>query len=135
MKKVLVGGRFNILHPGHVYFLEKAKSLGDFLVVVIAHDATIRKQKKFLLFPARERKKLLESLSFVDKVVIGYPIGGEEGYLKMVRKEKPAIIALGYDQKINISRLHKQIASLGLNVKVVTITEKKGFKSRHIVKN
>ena len=131
MKKVLVGGRFNILHPGHIYFLQKAKSLGDYLVVVLAHDKTILKQKKALLFPAEERKMLVESLKCVDRVIIGYEIGDESGYIKVVKDENPDIIALGYDQKINAKALQGKV---GKKIKIVRIGNYKGYATQKIIK-
>jgi len=100
MKKVLVGGVFNTVHPGHEYFLKKAKELGDFLVVVVANDKTVLK-KKSLLKPQEERKKALEKLGIADRVVIG----DERDFLKIVKMEKPDIIALGYDQNFDEGKL------------------------------
>jgi len=102
-KKVLVGGVFNVVHPGHLWFLKKAKSYGDRLIVVVAHDRTVLKNKEYLLFPARERKKVIESLDFVDKVVVG----DSGDMFNVVRKEKPDIVVLGYDQNIDRKELKK----------------------------
>jgi len=129
MKKVLVGGRFNIIHPGHIRFLKEAKAAGDYLVVVIANDKTIKSNKKTLLFPAKERKKAVEAIKYVDKVVIGYSISGEEDYIKIIKDIKPNIIALGYDQKINISKLKKKTG----HCKFIRIKNYKGYKTRELL--
>ncbi|MBU0899191.1 MAG: adenylyltransferase/cytidyltransferase family protein [Nanoarchaeota archaeon] len=121
MKKVLVGGVFNILHPGHVWFLKKAKSYGEFLVVVVAHDNTVRKNKEYLLFPAKERKRLLEHLDFVDKVVIG----NKDDMFETVKKECPDIIVLGYDQKIDKEMIDKKIRIIKLKRKYRDYSTKK----------
>ena len=92
-KKVLAGGCFNVIHPGHIYFLKEAKKLGDELIVVLAND---KNNKKPYAVPAKERKKLLESLSIADKVLIG----NLKDKAKIVKRLKPDIIALGYDQKL-----------------------------------
>jgi len=127
MKKVLAGGTFNIIHPGHIFFLEKAKALGDYLLVVVANDKTVMREKKFLVMPAEARKKILESLRFVDKAVIG----DEKDFLKVVRKEKPDVIALGFDQELG--SLEKQIENLG--IKIVRIKSRlKGYKTEDILK-
>lgn len=94
MKKVLTGGVFNTIHQGHIRFLKRAGELGDCLVVVVANDKTVLK-KKPLLKPQEERKNALEKLGIADKVVIG----DERDFLKVVKKEKPDIVALGYDQE------------------------------------
>jgi len=127
MKKVLAGGTFNIIHPGHIFFLEKAKELGDYLVVVVANDKTVLRNKGFLSMHAAGRKKVLESLRIVDKAVIG----DEKDFMKVVRKERPGIIALGYDQKLD-GDLKKQIESLG--IKTVRIKSRlMGYKTENIL--
>jgi FAD synthetase len=122
MKRVLVGGAFNVIHPGHIFFLIKAKSLGDFLIVVVANDNNVLKNKGYLLFSAEERKMILENLKIVDKVVIG----DKSDFLRVVEKEKPDIIALGYDQKINEKDLREKLKSMKIDCKVVRIKEKFG---------
>ena len=93
MKKVLAGGCFNKIHKGHIYFLTKAKQLGDYLIVVIAND---KNNKKPYAIPAKKRKKNLEQLKIADKIVIGH----WNDFSRIVKIEKPQIIALGYDQKL-----------------------------------
>jgi D-beta-D-heptose 7-phosphate kinase/D-beta-D-heptose 1-phosphate adenosyltransferase len=72
MKKVVVNGTFDVIHPGHLALLNYAKSLGDFLIVAIDADARVTSLKG----PQRpinnqsERKLLLENLKAVDQVVI-----------------------------------------------------------------
>lgn len=92
-KKILAGGCFNSIHPGHIYFLKEAKKIGDKLIVVLAND---KNNKKPYAVPAKERKNMLESLNIADKVLIGSP----KDKTKIVEKIKPDIIVLGYDQEI-----------------------------------
>ena len=92
MIKVLAGGRFNRIHPGHEYFLEKAKGFGDYLVVVIAHDAHNAHGKTLM----QQRKENVENLGIADKVIIGHP----DSFAEVISEEKPDVIALGYDQKL-----------------------------------
>lgn len=92
-KTVLAGGTFNSIHPGHIYFLNEAKKLGDELVVVLAHD---RNNKKPYAVLAEKRKKLLKSLGIADKILIGCV----KDKTKIIKKINPNIIALGYDQKL-----------------------------------
>lgn len=97
--KVLCGGCFNEIHKGHVYFLKKAKSLGDYLIVILAHDKTNRKKYGRNAILAKIRKKNLEKLRIADKVVVGsYPAN----YKKMIKRLKPDIVALGHDQNIEL---------------------------------
>ena len=128
MKKVLAGGTFNLLHPGHVLFLEKARELGGYLVVVVASDRTVLRRKGFLLMKAADRKKMLESLRMVDKAVIG---DGKD-FMKVVRKERPDIIALGFDQELD-EGMRKQIESIG--IKTIRIRSRAaGYKTEDILK-
>ena len=111
MKKVLAGGCFNKIHPGHLYFLNKAKSFGDYLVVVLAHD---KNNKKSCAIPAVKRKKNLEKLKIADKIITGHPTD----FLKTVKKLKPDIIALGYDQKLS-KKLKNEIRELKIKTKII----------------
>ena len=99
--KVLVGGCFNSIHSGHIYFLKEAKKLGDILIVVLSHD---KNNNKSYAVPAEKRKKILESLDIVDKIMIG----DAHDKIKIVLEIKPDIIALGYDQTLpeNIADFH-----------------------------
>ena len=119
--RVLVGGTFNLLHPGHVFFLEKAKKLGDELIVVIATDRVVAK-KGFSLFSAEERMVMVNELKVVDRAVIG----SDNDFLKIVEIEKPDVIALGSDQKLSEEELREQLKERGLDVRVVRIKERLG---------
>ncbi|MBN1896407.1 MAG: adenylyltransferase/cytidyltransferase family protein [Candidatus Aenigmarchaeota archaeon] len=124
-KKVLAGGAFNILHPGHIFFLEKAKKLGDRLVVVVASDKKVRSRKN-LLESAEYRAERIGVLSFVDKVVIG----DDDDMMKIVREEKPDVIALGYDQ--DAEEIRKLLYSEGLFCRIVRIQKLKGYSTKKI---
>ena len=79
IKVVFVGGGFEVIHYGHAYTLQKAKSLGDVLVVTVARDSTIRKRKnRDPLTGERERVKLLSAMKEVDAAILGV----EGGYLR-----------------------------------------------------
>ncbi len=99
-KKVLAAGCFDLLHYGHLRYLEEAKKLGGEgaeLVVVVARDATIRKRKGHNPVMGEEhRRALVEGLKPVDRAVLGGP-GLDTA--RIIREVKPDIIALGYDQQ------------------------------------
>ena len=88
--KVLVGGVFDCLHIGHIRFLEAARALGDSLTVVVAY----RNQKRESIHTLEQRICLVGSLSMVDRAIGGDP----SDMFATVLREKPDIIALGYDQ-------------------------------------
>src|SRR3990167_6010038 len=92
-RKVLAGGAFQLIHPGHLRFLRFAASKGT-LTVVIAHDRTVRRSRGSLLAPARERAELVAALGY--RTVIGHP--GD--FFKVVRRLRPALIVLGPDQRM-----------------------------------
>ena len=130
MRRVMAGGAFNILHPGHIRFLEKARSLGDFLVVVVASDRTVLRNKGVLLAPAEERKRMVESVRFVDRAIIG----SEQGFFSVVEKERPDIIALGYDQERDREWILKGLRESGLRTNLVTIEKFGKFSTGEMVK-
>lgn len=131
MKRILVGGVFSVLHPGHMFFLRKAKSLGDFLIVVVSSDRTSLKKNGVLLRTAKERKLEVEKTGIADRVIIG----DDEDRFNVVKKERPDIIALGYDQKID-EDFKKRIKESGLNCRIVRINEKfKEYSSSKILRN
>jgi FAD synthetase len=90
--KVLTGGKFNRIHPGHVWLLKRAKKLGN-LVVVLAHD---RNNKREYAVKASARKKNLEQLYIADDIVVGSPTS----FVAVVKKHRPDIIVLGHDQSL-----------------------------------
>jgi len=100
MKKVLAGGCFNKIHKGHVFFLKSAKKLGEYLVVVVSNDKLNKKKYGKKSVPARIRKRNIEKLKIADKVVVGH----RSNFVAVVKKEKPDIIALGYDQKLPVKK-------------------------------
>jgi len=117
--KVLVGGVFDILHVGHVHFLRQAKELGDELVVIIAHDETVRQQKhRRPINPAEDRAELLKAIRYVDEVYIGSP--GTIDF-ELVRRINPDVIAIGPDQSFNCEKLKEELKRHGINAEVIRI--------------
>jgi len=116
---VLVGGVFDIIHPGHIHTLEAAKAQGDVLVVVIARTSTALKIKKDrrIYHNERLRKELVSSLNLVDLAIIG-----KEGTLyDTVEYVKPDIIALGYDQAHSEKDVAENCQKRNLNIRVTRL--------------
>ncbi|HLC65384.1 MAG TPA: adenylyltransferase/cytidyltransferase family protein [Candidatus Nanoarchaeia archaeon] len=125
MKKVMAFGSFDVIHPGHVYFLREAKKLGDCLVVLVARDKTIEKVKgKKPHYSEAERLNQIMKLKIADRAILG----SEDNYLKSVSEFAPDIIALGYDQKFPTDELKKSIPQ---HVKIARI----GPYKEHIYKS
>ncbi|MFH0956737.1 MAG: adenylyltransferase/cytidyltransferase family protein [Candidatus Aenigmatarchaeota archaeon] len=123
VRKVLAGGVFNVIHPGHCHFLRKARALGDGLVVVVASDRTVKKAGK-KAFPATERAAMVASLSFVSRAVVG----DEKDMSIVIGAEKPCVIAVGYDQDMEAVRLAAKRA--GVKCRLVRISELPGYSTR-----
>lgn len=126
MKKVMAQGVFDILHPGHLHYLEQSRELGDKLTVVIARDSRIEKD---LYFDEEERKEMLQALKVVDNAILG----SEESIYDTVEKVDPDIITLGYDQPFD----KEEVASMaekasGRKVKVERIEKRSNYSSSDI---
>jgi FAD synthetase len=120
LKVVLVGGVFDLIHPGHIHTLKAAKVAGDVLVVVIARTATVQKIKKDRKIYHDEslRKELVESLGFVDLALIG-----REGTLyDTVEYVRPNVIALGYDQAHSEKDVAENCKKRNLDVQVIRLS-------------
>lgn len=114
MVRVMATGVFDLLHPGHLYFLEKARELGDELVVVIAKDSTVRRQKHEPITPEEMRRTMVESLKPVDRAVLGT----EGDMYAIVEEVKPDIIAIGYDQPFETEKIEAELEKRGLKATV-----------------
>lgn len=92
---VLVGGCFDILHFGHITYLNNAKAEGDVLVVALENDAFIRTKKKRTPFHTqRQRAQLLTNLKSVDFVLLLPTMRTHEAYRILVERVKPHVIAV-----------------------------------------
>ena len=121
-KVVLASGVFDLLHLGHVRFLEEAKRAGGEnakLIAIIATDNTVEKSKgKKPIMSEDQRCALVRSLRVVDEAVLGYEnmdIG------EVIGKIKPDVIALGYDQSDMENEVKKYVSKNKLPVEIVRI--------------
>ncbi|MFD2627753.1 glycerol-3-phosphate cytidylyltransferase [Oceanobacillus kapialis] len=69
MKRVITYGTFDLIHPGHINILKKAKEMGDYLIVGISTDHFNKIKNKQAYYSFAERKTILESIRYVDKVI------------------------------------------------------------------
>ena len=98
-KIVFTNGCFDIIHAGHVDYLEKAKALGDILVVGLNSDNSVRrlKGKDRPINPVEYRKKVLEALKPVDLVIIFE----EDTPENLIKKVKPDVLVKGGDYTVD----------------------------------
>ena len=116
MVRVMASGVFDIIHLGHLHYLEESKKLGDELVVIVATDNTVRRRKHEPITPESMRLELVAALKPVDRAMLGKESGDK---FKVVEELKPDIITVGYDQPFEPVELEKELLGRGLNVRVV----------------
>jgi len=123
-KIVLASGVFDLLHLGHVKFLEEAKKAGGpdaKLIVIIARDSTVERKKGVKpVIPENRRRALVESLKVVDEALLGYEDFNME---RVIEKIKPDIIAVGHDS--HMTGMEQAVRNLvkekHLKIKIVKI--------------
>ncbi len=112
----MVFGVFDGLHKGHHVFLNQAKRCGTYLIVAVTRDHNVRKLKGRLPKKGfRVRVRHLKKVDGVDKVVGGDKALSTYGVL---RKYKPDIVVIGYDQRVFKRDLEKHIRRTGLKIKL-----------------
>ena len=128
-KIIFTNGCFDILHAGHVEYLEAAKELGDKLIVGINSDRSVKelKGKNRPLNKLEHRAKVLASIKCVDAVVVF----GDRTPIKLISAVKPDILVKGGDYKINEIVGHEEVINSG--GKVMTIPLVKGISTTKII--
>jgi FAD synthetase len=116
LTRVVATGTFDILHPGHVLYLERSRALGDELFVIVARDVNVRHKPKPAV-PEEQRLRMVSALKVVDKAVLGR----EDDICKTIEDLKPDVITLGFDQHFDESALKKELTKRGINVEIVRI--------------
>ncbi|VUT25684.1 MAG: FAD synthase [Candidatus Methanolliviera sp. GoM_asphalt] len=116
MVKVLATGTFDVLHPGHLLYLEEAKALGDELYVIVARERNIKHKPKPII-SEEQRLKMISSLKVVDKAILG----SEGDIFERLYEIKPDIIALGHDQYFDERVLEGELKKRGIKADVVRI--------------
>lgn len=120
-KKIMAFGTFDILHLGHIHYLTKAKKLGGVLIVIIARDENVKKIKgKYPIHNEKERQKIIASLKIVDKAILG----DLTDFTKKIKREKPEVIAVGYDQPKTNKELEEEIKKINLKIQIKRINSK-----------
>ncbi len=121
-KIVLASGTFDLLHFGHVKYLEEAKKMGGEnakLTVIVARDSTVEKRKGTKpIMSEDQRRALVESLKVVDEAVLGYKDFNME---MTIEKIKPNIIAVGHDQSGIEDTVRNLVNEKGLDIQIVRI--------------
>jgi D-beta-D-heptose 7-phosphate kinase/D-beta-D-heptose 1-phosphate adenosyltransferase len=129
-KVVFTNGCFDILHAGHVHYLEKAKKLGDELVVGLNSDLSVKTLKGAgrPINNLEQRAKVLSSLKCVDKVVSF----SDETPIKLITEIKPDVLVKGGDYRVKDVVGYKEIKSWGGEVKIIPLVP--GISTTKIIK-
>jgi FAD synthetase len=116
VKRVVATGTFDLLHPGHLYYLEQSKKLGDELYVIVARDINVKHKPKPII-PEEQRRRMVASLRCVDHAILG----DETDMFRPVKEIRPDIITIGFNQHFDEESLKKALAARGLSAEIVRI--------------
>ena len=97
MKKVCISGYFDPLHVGHLEYINKAKKLGDYLVVIVNNNMQCKLKKGKFFMDENDRVEIVKNLKSVDEVFLS--IDSDKTVCKSLEKLKPSIFANGGDRK------------------------------------
>lgn len=117
--RVVTTGVFDLLHPGHVHMLEEAKKLGDELVVIVARDANVAREKHQPITPEEHRRHMVSALKPVDQAVLGH-LGD---YYQIIEELQPDIFALGFDQDYDVAFIQENFQARGIASQVVRLPQ------------
>lgn len=117
--RVMTTGVFDLLHPGHVHMLEEAAKLGDELVVVIARDESVIKEKHAPITPEEQRQHMVQALKPVDQAVLGH----RGDYYRIVEEMRPDIFALGFDQAYDEEKVQAEFNKRQIDCRVVRLPQ------------
>lgn len=131
MKKVMVFGAFDGLHPGHIDFFKQAKKFGDYLIVSVGTDKNVAKIKgRSAHLNQFERLELVSQLKVVNKAVLG----PEKNFYNEIAKIAPNVICLGYDQWATEKEVKRELLKVGLTkTKVVRLKPHKIKKAKSTI--
>ncbi|MDE1860281.1 MAG: FAD synthase [Candidatus Micrarchaeota archaeon] len=133
-KTAVAFGSFDILHPGHVHYLEQASRYGR-LFVVVARDRSIEMLKhKKPVMDERARLEMVGAIRFVHKAMLGNRIAHWNDVYEILPVINPDVIVLGYDQRVDMPYLKQFLARHHMKVRIVRIRAYKSgrFKSSKI---
>jgi FAD synthetase len=116
MKKVVATGTFDLLHPGHLYYLTESRRLGDELYVIVARDVNV-KHKPPPILPEEQRLMMVSALKPVDHA----RLGDLQDMFRPVEEIRPDVITLGYNQHFDEKELQKALQARNISCRVVRI--------------
>jgi|TARA_B100001971_G_C18177963_1_gene531016 FAD synthetase len=119
MKLVMAFGSFDLIHPGHLYYLKESKKYGDKLIVGVATDQNILELKgRKPLYNEKERLLEVKNLNIADEVRLG---NDNRNVYDILEEVNPNVICLGYDQKPSNEELKKELKLRKINAEIIRI--------------
>jgi FAD synthetase len=109
-RTVVAQGTFDILHPGHVHYLEEAADAGDELHVIVARDANVS-HKPSPIVPEAQRRDVIAALEAVDHALLG----DSEDIFVPIERLDPDVIVLGHDQHHDEAELAEALDARGID--------------------
>lgn len=116
MTRVVATGTFDILHPGHIFYLQESRKLGDELYVIVARDANV-KHKPTPIIPEEQRCRMVAALKPVDHA----RLGDLDDMFRPIQELQPDIITIGYNQHFNEAALKQALQERNIPAKIVRI--------------
>ncbi len=116
MKRVVATGTFDLLHPGHVYYLEESRRLGDELHVIVARDVNVRHKPRPVI-PEEQRLKIVSALKPVDFA----RLGDLTDMFRPIEEIRPDVITIGFNQHFDETGLSESLRKRGIASEVVRI--------------
>jgi len=110
-------GTYDILHPGHVHYLQDAASYGDELHVIVARRDNVTHKAPPIL-PDRQRLEMVAALEVVDTAQLGHP----EDIFVPIERLQPEVIVLGYDQHHDAEAIRQALADREIDCRVERAT-------------
>ena len=115
-RRIVATGTFDLLHPGHLFYLEESKKLGDELFVIVARDANV-KHKPHPVIPEDQRLAMVAALKPVDHAMLG----DLTDMFLPIEKIHPDVITIGFNQMFDAETLSSQLAKRDLTPAIVRI--------------
>ena len=113
MTRVVAQGTFDLLHPGHVHYLEDAATYGDELHAIVARRANVTHKPEPVLC-ARQRRDMVAALAAVDEA----HLGDTEDVFVPIERLDPDVIVLGFDQHHDEAALTAALADRGVDCRI-----------------
>ncbi|TYT61819.1 adenylyltransferase/cytidyltransferase family protein [Natrialba swarupiae] len=112
-RTVIAQGTFDIIHPGHVHYLEEAAEMGDRLYVIVSRTTNVD-HKEAPICPATQRRDVVAALEAVDEALLGH----QEDIFAPIEEIDPDVIALGHDQYHDESAIASELERRGIDCAV-----------------